>query len=95
MTKDTQQAVAADEVESGEVQQVGAIDLTPTWGEVGLLFWRLAQSGERKAMDEMRSDFAKAWAALEVVKQLLPTLTPEQREVFDRLWEAERKKVQR
>lgn len=32
---------------------------TPTWGEVGLLFWRLALSGEIAAVEQMRSERRK------------------------------------
>ena len=36
------------------------IDLTPTWGEIGLLYVRLAESGETKALTEMRGEHARA-----------------------------------
>ena len=84
-----------DKADAGVAQKIGAIDVTPTWGEIGLLFWRLALSGEREAMLEMRHEFARAFAGMEVLSRLLSTLTPEQRAVFDEVWEAEQAKVLR
>ena len=95
MTKDTHPVVVTDELEAGNVLEVGTIDMTPTWGEVGLLFWRLALSGEREAVLKMRHEFARAFAGMEVLSRLLSTLTPEQRAVFDEVWEAEQAKVLR
>lgn len=76
-------------------QKIGTIDMTPTWGEVGLLFWRLAQSGEREAVKQMRGEVAKAFAGMEVLSRLMSTLTPEQRAVFDEVWQVEQAKVLR
>ena len=84
-----------DKADAGVDQKIGAIDVTPTWGEIGLLFWRLAMSGERAAVQEMRGEVARAFAGMEVLSRLLSTLTPEQRAVFDEVWEAEQAKVLR
>lgn len=54
------------------------IDITPTWGEVGLIYHRLAASGERKAMVAARPEFARAFAAASALNALVPTLTDEQ-----------------
>lgn len=75
--------------------EVGAINIAPTWGEVGLLFWRLAMSGERAAVEQMRSEVARAFAGMEVLSRLKSTLTPEQRAVFDEVWQVEQAKVLR
>ena len=90
------EADAAFEEEQREsVREVGTIELTPTWGEIGLLFWRLALSGEEAAIREMRGEFAKAFAGMEVLSKIMSTLTPEQREVFDAVWKVEQAKVLR
>lgn len=75
------EADAAFEEEQREsVREVGTIELTPTWGEIGLLFWRLALS---------------AFAGMEVLSKIMSTLTPEQRAVFDAVWKVEQAKVLR
>lgn len=84
-----------DKADVGVTQKIGAIDVTPTWGEIGLLFWRLAMSGERGAVEEMRGEVARAFAGMEVLSRIKSTLTPEQRAVFDEVWEAEKAKVLR
>ncbi|ERZ09678.1 hypothetical protein [Pseudomonas aeruginosa] len=51
------------------------IDLTPTWGEIGLMYARLAESGELAAIREMRSEIARAFAAaqaLQAIQSKLP-----------------------
>ncbi|AEV26951.1 hypothetical protein Dsui_2600 [Azospira oryzae PS] len=50
------------------------INLTPTWGDIGLLAYRLAVSNEEKALAHLRPDFARAFAMAEALKQLMPTL---------------------
>lgn len=54
------------------------INLTPSWGEVGNIFYRLAATGEARAVEKMKKEMARAFAACEAYSQLLPTLTPEQ-----------------
>lgn len=66
-----------------------AYDMTPTWGEVGLLMWRLAISREVKALEAGKSEFQKAFAGMEVLNQLLRTLTPEQRSLYERVFAEE------
>ena len=105
MRESTQQAVAAEickinenpqvEAKADAEREVGTIELTPTWGEIGLLFWRLALSGEEAAIREMRGEFAKAFAGMEVLSKIMRTLTPEQRAVFDAVWKVEQAKVLR
>lgn len=55
-----------------------SIDLTPTWGEIGNLYRRLAETGEVAAITRMASEFAKAMAAAQALTDLLPSLTDDQ-----------------
>lgn len=54
------------------------IDITPTWGEWGSVYIRLAESGEVDVIRHLRPDLARALAAAEALKELMPTLTEEQ-----------------
>ncbi|MFW6855329.1 hypothetical protein ACODYM_28980 [Burkholderia gladioli] len=54
------------------------IDITPTWGEIGLFFSRLAVSGETEAIRAARPDMARAFAAAAAFQALRPTLSEEQ-----------------
>ena len=54
------------------------VDLTPSWGEFGLLYARFAESGERDAVAKLRLDLAKAMAAAQALLELADSLTPEQ-----------------
>lgn len=56
------------------------IDVTPTWGEVGNIYARLAETGERNAARAMHADLAKAFAFAEAFKVILPQLPAELRE---------------
>ena len=92
MSEDTlvgQAAQAAQEAANA----VEAIDMTPTWGEVGLLFIRLAESGERAAVRAGRPDFARAFALAQVVKELKPTLSDAQEAIVARVLAAELTKM--
>lgn len=84
-----------EKADAGNAHEVGTINMAPTWGEVGLLFWRLALSGEIAAVEQMRSEIARAFAGMEVLSRLMSTLTPEQRAVFDEVWQAEQAKMLR
>ncbi|HBP5913472.1 TPA: hypothetical protein NI803_004623 [Pseudomonas aeruginosa] len=50
------------------------IDLTPTWGEIGLMYARLAESGEVAAIREMRSEIARAFAAAQALQAIQSSL---------------------
>ncbi len=65
------------------------IDMTPTWGEVGLLFKRLIQSNEKRAIAQMWSEHAKAFAAAQSLQAIMKTLTDEQRAIVGRTMVAE------
>jgi hypothetical protein len=68
------------------------IDMTPTWGEIGLLFMRLALSDERRAVEAMRSEVARAMAAAQALSQIMPTLSEEQARVVSTTMVSELKK---
>lgn len=51
-----------------------SIDVTPTWGEVGNLFYRLALSGEGYSLWWLRRDMAKAFAMAEALRAVLGSL---------------------
>ena len=55
------------------------IDMTPSWGEIGTLYVRLAESQEVKAIRGMRADVARAFAAAQALQAIKATLTEEQR----------------
>jgi len=46
------------------------IDMTPTWGEIGNIFWRLAVTGEARALEKVKEDFAKVFAVVQAFKAL-------------------------
>jgi hypothetical protein len=62
----------------------GTIDLTPTWGEWGNIYRRLAESGERNAVRGLAADFAKAMAACAALQAIRGTLTDDQHAVVAR-----------
>lgn len=65
------------------------IDLTPTWGEIGVLMWRLVESKETTALAGMKPEFAKAMAMAQAITELRPSLTEEQQKVLARVLTAE------
>lgn len=69
-----------------------AIDMTPTWGELGNLYCRLAETQEVKAIRGMRSEMAKAFAAAEALNSISDTLTDEQRKLVSETLSAELQK---
>lgn len=60
------------------------IDLTPSWGEVGKLYFRLVESGETAAARAMRPDIAKALAAAEALRAVMDTLSEAQMTIVTR-----------
>lgn len=68
------------------------IDVTPTWGELGNLYCRLAEAQEVKAIRGMRSEVAKAFAAAESLNSISDTLTDEQRKLVSETLSAELQK---
>jgi hypothetical protein len=65
------------------------IDITPTWGEWGNVFYRFAVSGERKAVETLHEDFARVTAMAEALKVVLPALTVGQAEKVNAVMRAE------
>ena len=55
------------------------IDVTPTWGEIGLLFIRLAMSKELGALEAAKPEFAKAFALAASMVAIHGTLNDTQR----------------
>lgn len=63
----------------------GTIDITPTWGEWGIIYRRFAESGERKAITALREDLARAMASCQALNVIGKTLTDEQRAIVSRV----------
>lgn len=75
---------------------VGTIEIEPpTWGEMGLLTWRLIRSGESKAVEQLHQDFKRAFACAEALRRLRPTFTPEQQVIYESTYDAELSKQDR
>lgn len=55
---------------TNESTVVGYIDMTPTWGEWGNIYRRLAEGGAGAALPPLARDFAKAMAACEALQTL-------------------------
>ena len=71
------------------------IDMTPTWGEIGLLMTRLALSNERRALKAGQGEIARAYGMAEALAQLWGELTGAQRARAGAIIEAEAAKVMR
>lgn len=69
--------------------KTGTIDLTPTWGEIGNIYTRLAASNEQAALSQMHSEAARAFAAAEALQQIQAQLPDELREIACRVMAAE------
>jgi hypothetical protein len=59
-------------------QTPNTIDITPTWGEWANIYRLFAESGETRAVRELRADFAKAMAAAAALNAIHANLTDEQ-----------------
>ncbi|MBD8483917.1 hypothetical protein [Pseudomonas coleopterorum] len=70
-------------------QRVGTIDLTPTWGEIGNIYTRLATSNEQKALEAMHGEAARAFAAAEALQQIQAQLPDDLREIACRIMAVE------
>lgn len=72
------------------------IDLAPTWGEFGLVYARLAESGEVNAVRAMRSDALRAFAAAQTFSALAASnhpLTNEQMDIVSKTLLSELRKL--
>ncbi len=65
------------------------IDMTPTWGEFGNIYTRLAESKEVKAIKGMHSEIARAMAAAQALQAITGTLTKEQSAIVAKTMAAE------
>ncbi|MFT3758291.1 hypothetical protein [Thauera sp.] len=65
------------------------IDMKPTWGEWANIYRRFAESGETRAVRELRSDFAKAMAAAQAMQAIAGTLSNEQANIVAKTITAE------
>lgn len=63
-------------------RKIEIIDITPTWLQWGLLYARLAESGEARAVRPLRSDLLQALATVDAFKAIQNTLTDEQAAAF-------------
>lgn len=68
------------------------IDLTPTWGEIGNMYTRLAESKEVKAIQGMRSEVARAFAAAQALQTIQSQLPDELNELACKVVADEMKK---
>lgn len=82
-------AAAAPACDGENHASVMQIDLTPTWGEMGLLFMRMALSGQTAVLLNLQPELAKAMAAAEALKTITPSLTDEQNAVVQTVMAAE------
>ncbi|WMW66626.1 hypothetical protein [Nitratidesulfovibrio liaohensis] len=68
------------------------VDLTPSWGEWGNLFYRFALEGKRSSLEALHPDMAKAFAAAAAFVAIQGSLTDEQRLQANAVLEAEMRK---
>ncbi|MEY2152339.1 hypothetical protein AB7849_15645 [Rhodanobacter sp. 115] len=77
---------------SAQKSEVLTIDLTPTWGELGNVYTRMAESGERAAARGMRGEVARAFALAEAFKKIHEALPADLREQAEKIVAAELRK---
>jgi hypothetical protein len=65
------------------------LDITPTWGEIGNLFMRLALSNEARAIEAMKPEIARAMASAQALVAIEKTLTDEQNSIVAKTLAAE------
>lgn len=68
------------------------IDITPTWGEWGNIFFLFASKGETKPVKTLHHDFARCMAMTQAFAAIKPSLTGEQAAAADSAYYAEMKK---
>lgn len=71
-----------------------SIDLTPTWGEVGVIYFRLVNSKEHKAEAHLRPEIGRALAFAQALTAIKDTLTEEQAKIVKETTEREIAKLQ-
>ena len=70
-------AAKAEQAQTAHPSNVDHFDMTPTWGEWGLIYRRFAEQADPK-LKYLRADFDKAMASCQALKALAGTLTDEQ-----------------
>ena len=60
----------SDHGEPPEPEQPRAIDLTPTWGEIGRIYLQLVQDGNQAPLEGMRTEVARAFAFAQFVTEV-------------------------
>lgn len=60
------------------IEGLAFFDLTPTWGEWGVIYRRFAESREVRALKPLGPDLAKAMAAAQALQDIMGTLTDAQ-----------------
>ena len=60
----------SEKMMSARSGKIEIIDITPTWGEIGALYTRFAESGEAEACKEMRDKAASAFALAHALKEI-------------------------
>lgn len=78
-----------ESIAAGNPVAARTIDLTPTWGEWGNIFWRFAECAETKALKHLRMDFARAMAGCQAFQVIQGSLGEEQRAIADAAFSAE------
>ncbi len=68
------------------------IDMRPTWGEWGNIFYRIAWGGPGDALEKLHPDMAKAFAFAEALGVIWDTLSEEQALKAEAVMEAELQK---
>lgn len=68
------------------------VDLTPSWGEWGNLFYRFALEGNRRSLETLHPDMAKAFALAQAFVAIQDSLTDEQRLQASKVLELEMRK---
>lgn len=60
--------------QNNTVQKIKTIPLKMSWGDVALVYRRLAESGERRALEAMREEIARMGAAAEALNAITKDL---------------------
>lgn len=74
----TQQLTVIDINENPAKVTASVVNITPTWGTIGLLVWRLIASREWRALAEYRSELARVFAMAQAFGDIAKDLTDAQ-----------------
>lgn len=70
----TNQLTVIDITETAEKTTVTRVDITPTWGAIGLLVWRLIASREWRALAAYREELARVFAMAQALTDIAKDL---------------------